>query len=125
MSYLNVPDPLDVNGLPFYRYTASGDFTLGGRLNAKLGGVYFTFSICFIAVCIVINPGADISTGASRAEQALRDINGDGFADQLSSTSDDQLVVAENRTGRTNLLRHITRPLGAAIDFDYGRDGNT
>ncbi|MCT9929904.1 hypothetical protein N5079_06685 [Planotetraspora sp. A-T 1434] len=94
--------------------------------NAKLGGgVYFEFSICFVFVCVVVNPGADVSTGASRTEQALRDLNGDGFVDQVSSTKDSQLVVAENRTGRTNLLRGVTRPLGGRMDFDYSRDGNT
>jgi RHS repeat-associated protein len=99
---------------------------INGDRNAKLGGgAYFTFSICFIAVCVIINPGADVSTGASRTEQALRDINGDGYADHLSSTSDDQLVVAQNETGRTNLLKSVERPLGARFDFEYQRDGNT
>jgi RHS repeat-associated protein len=99
---------------------------LNGDQNAKLGGgVYFTFGICFVAVCIVINPGGDISTGASRTEQSLRDINGDGFADHLESKQDGELVVAQNRTGRTNLLKSVDRPLGGRMDFDYTRDGNT
>ncbi|MCW3840482.1 polymorphic toxin-type HINT domain-containing protein [Micromonospora yasonensis] len=108
--------------LPYY-----GSLTdVNGDRNAKLGGgAYFTFGICFVVVCIVINPGADVATGASRTEQALRDINGDGYADHLASTKDNQLVVAENRTGRTNLLAGVTRPLGARMDFDYTRDGNT
>jgi RHS repeat-associated protein len=96
--------------------------------NAALGGgAYFTFSICFAVVtaCVIINPGADVSTGASRTEQTLRDINGDGYADHLSSTRDNQLVVAQNNTARTNLLRSIERPLGSRVEFDYQRDGNT
>jgi RHS repeat-associated protein len=94
--------------------------------NAKLGGgVYFTFGFCFVVVCIVINPGADITAGASRSEQALRDINGDGYTDHLASTKDNQLTVAENKTGRTNLLAKVTRPLGGSLAFDYQRDGNT
>ena len=86
------------------------------RPNATLGGgVYFTFPhLLHRRVCIVINPGADVSAGVSRSEQALRDINGDGFADHLASTSDNQLTVAENNTGTTNLLRTVTRPLGGA-----------
>jgi RHS repeat-associated protein len=99
---------------------------LNGDQNAQLGGgAYFLFGFCFIKICIVINPGANVSTGASRTEQMLRDINGDGYADHLASTRDNQLTVAENRTGRTNLLRSVTRPLGARLDFDYTRDGNT
>ena len=99
---------------------------VNGDQNAKLGGgVYFTFGICFTAVCIVINPGGDISAGASRTEQSLRDIDGDGFADHLSSRHDDELTVAQNQTRRTNLLRTVHRPLGGRMDFDYTRDGNT
>ncbi len=94
--------------------------------NAALGaGAYFVISICFIEVCAIINPGADGSVGASRSVQAMRDINGDGFADQLTSTKDNRLTVATNQTGRTNLLRGVARPLGGRMDFDYVRDGNT
>ncbi|HVQ93577.1 MAG TPA: GH-E family nuclease [Mycobacteriales bacterium] len=101
---------------------------LTADVNSSLGGgAYFTFSFCFLVIagCVIVNPGADVSTGASRSEQALRDINGDGFADQLRSTKDSELVVAANRTGRTNLLKSVRRPLGSRIDLDYARDGNT
>ncbi|WP_344883499.1 SpvB/TcaC N-terminal domain-containing protein [Nonomuraea antimicrobica] len=103
---------------------------LNGDANAKLGaGAYFTVAIGIglfgIGGYLIINPGADTSTGASRAEQMLRDLNGDGFADHLASTSDDQLTVAANQTGRTNLLKTVTRPLGSTIELDYARDGNT
>jgi hypothetical protein len=33
--------------------------------------------------------------------------------------------VAQNLTDRTNLLASVTRPLGARMEFDYTRDGNT
>ncbi|MFD1046275.1 toxin TcdB middle/N-terminal domain-containing protein, partial [Kibdelosporangium lantanae] len=56
---------------------------------------------------------------------ALRDVNGDGYADQVRSTRDSELVVAENRTGRTNLLKSVSRPLGGRFELDYTRDGNT
>ncbi|WP_159074406.1 SpvB/TcaC N-terminal domain-containing protein [Streptomyces dioscori] len=96
--------------------------------NARLGGgAYFTVSFCalFVTGCVITNPGANVSTGASRAEQMLRDIDGDGFADHLASTKDSELTVAANRTGRTNLLKSVARPLGSRIDLDYTRDGNT
>jgi RHS repeat-associated protein len=98
---------------------------VGVDRNATVGGgLYVTFPICFLTFCVIINPGADLSHSVSRSERGLRDLNGDGFADMVSSTRDDQLVVAENQTGRTNLLRTVTRPLGGRIDFDYSRDGN-
>jgi RHS repeat-associated protein len=94
--------------------------------NASLGGgVYFEFGFCFFFGCLVFNPGADVSTGIGRAESALRDVNGDGYVDQVRSTRDNELLVSENRTGRTNLLRSVTRPLGGRFDLDYTRDGNT
>lgn len=94
--------------------------------NASLGGgAYFTFGFCFVFGCIVFNPGADVSTGIGRTEVALRDVNGDGYVDQVRSTKDSELVVAENRTGRTNLLKTVSRPLGGRIGLDYTRDGNT
>ncbi|MFS8201938.1 SpvB/TcaC N-terminal domain-containing protein [Streptomyces sp. CWNU-52B] len=96
--------------------------------NARLGGgAYFTVSFCtlFVTGCVITNPGANVSTGASRAEQMLRDIDGDGLADHLASTKDSELTVAANRTGRTNLLKSVSRPLGSRIDLDYTRDGNT
>ncbi len=94
--------------------------------NASLGGgAYFTFGFCFVFGCVVFNPGADTSTGIGRSEMALRDVNGDGVVDHVKSTKDNELIVAANRTGRTNLLRSVSRPLGARIDLDYTRDGNT
>ncbi|MEU8401864.1 SpvB/TcaC N-terminal domain-containing protein [Nonomuraea sp. NPDC048892] len=102
---------------------------VSGDVNARLGaGAYFTVSIPIafgIGGFVIINPGADTSTGASRASQQLRDINGDGFADHLASGADSQLTVAANQTGRTNLLKTVKRPLGSTIELDYTRDGNT
>jgi RHS repeat-associated protein len=101
---------------------------INNDVNAKLGaGAYFTFSFCLLLVtgCIIVNPGADTYTGANRTGQTLRDIDGDGYADHLASDTDSELTVAQNRTGRTNLLKSVTRPLGSRIDLNYARDGNT
>jgi len=97
-------------------------------VNATLGaGAYLVHASCIgiLLGCVIVNPGADTSTGVSRTEQMLRDIDGDGNADHLRSTSDGSLQVAQNQTGRTNLLKQVTRPLGAKISLDYTRDGNT
>ncbi|MFD5625884.1 SpvB/TcaC N-terminal domain-containing protein [Streptomyces sp. NPDC127072] len=95
--------------------------------NANVGGgAYFRVSVGFPGLgFLIINPGANVSTGASRAQQMLRDIDGDGFADHLASTEDSELTVAANQTGRTNLLKSVQRPLGSRVDLDYSRDGNT
>ncbi|MFG2876037.1 SpvB/TcaC N-terminal domain-containing protein [Streptomyces sp. NPDC048337] len=94
--------------------------------NASLGaGVYFTVGLPTPVGVFVFNPGANVTTGISRAETSLRDVNGDGLADHVKSTRDNELLVAVNKTGRTNLLRSVTRPMGARIDLDYTRTGNT
>ncbi|HZJ67916.1 MAG TPA: toxin TcdB middle/N-terminal domain-containing protein [Kofleriaceae bacterium] len=108
------------NGVPTNDVTHSANLSVGG-------GVYFTIGIplCLAACYLIINPGAEFSTAMNRQEVALRDIDGDGFPDLLTSNASDQLVVASNLTGRSNLLRKVTRPLGATIELDYTRKGNT
>ncbi|OLB80539.1 MAG: hypothetical protein AUI14_06360 [Actinobacteria bacterium 13_2_20CM_2_71_6] len=109
---------------PFF----GGPGGINADVNAQLGGGgYAEFQTCafIVAGCVIVNPGANFSTGVGRTEQALRDINGDGYADALQSTADGQLLVAENSTGRTNLLKTVRRPMGSHIDLDYTRDGNT
>ncbi|HEY0736351.1 MAG TPA: SpvB/TcaC N-terminal domain-containing protein, partial [Herpetosiphonaceae bacterium] len=91
------------------------------------GGLYFTIGVplCLAACYLIINPGADYNQTMARQETIFRDVNGDGYTDHVFSTDDGQLTVARNRTDRTNLLKSIDRPLGATIDLEYERDGNT
>ncbi|HET8640889.1 MAG TPA: toxin TcdB middle/N-terminal domain-containing protein, partial [Pseudonocardiaceae bacterium] len=91
-------------------------------------GAYFTVGIgpmCGTGCFVILNPGADTEQTMSRDEAVLRDIDGDGYTDHLASSDDGTLRVARNKTGRTNLLKSVTRPLGASFSLDYTRDGNT
>jgi len=91
-------------------------------------GAYFTVGIgplCASGCFVIINPGADTDQTMARDEASLRDIDGDGYADHLTSTDDGTLKVARNLTGRTNLLKWVARPLRASFTLDYTRDGNT
>lgn len=107
-------------GVPSNEITQSANLSVGG-------GAYFTIGIplCLAACYLIINPGAEFNSSMDRQEVALRDVDGDGFPDFLSSTASDELFVGTNLTGRTNLLRKVTRPLGATIELDYTREGNT
>jgi RHS repeat-associated protein len=92
------------------------------------GGAYFTVGIgpvCVVECWIILNPGVDVSTSLARQESALLDVDGDGYPDHVQSGAEAAMTVARNTTGRTNLLRSIARPLGATIELDYARDGNT
>jgi RHS repeat-associated protein len=90
-------------------------------------GAYFTVGIplCGAQCFLILNPGADTDQSMARDEASLRDVDGDGYADHLASSNDGQLKVARNRTGRTNLLKSVSRPLGASFSMEYTRDGNT
>jgi len=91
-------------------------------------GAYFTIAVgpfCGTSCYVILNPGADSEQSMARDEASLRDVDGDGYADHLASSDDGALKVARNRTGRTNLLKSVSRPLGASFDLDYTRDGNT
>lgn len=92
------------------------------------GGFYFTIGIgplCLVGCYVIINPGVNFSLGMGRQEVSIQDIDGDDYPDHLFSERDSELRVASNRTGRTNLLKHVSRPLGATIDIEYQRSGNT
>lgn len=105
---------------------------IASSANASLGlGGYVTIPIP-IFLCspvtilyLIVNPGATASAGMARQETSLLDVDGDGCADYVRSSRDDELLVARNRTGRTNLLRRVERPLGGSFTLDYERKGNT
>jgi RHS repeat-associated protein len=96
------------------------------RQETQGGGVYFTIAIPIgTNTWLIINPGADFNRTVGRGEAAIADIDGDGYADHLKSTSDAQLTASANTHGRTNLLKGVTRPLMASFEVDYVRTGNT
>ncbi len=106
---------------------ANGAGLANSRQRTDGGGAYFTYGVCVtgVAFCVVINPGADYTRSVGRTESAIADIDGDGYPDHLTSTSDGAISAGINPTGRTNLLRAVKRPLGASFEVAYSRAGNT
>ncbi|MGE5576612.1 MAG: toxin TcdB middle/N-terminal domain-containing protein [Syntrophothermus sp.] len=106
--------------LPEKHLNDTANYNLGG-------GVYWShaFYIPFTVLFVVVNPGGDYSESAGRREAALMDIDGDGLADHVRSDSDSRIEAALNRTGLTNKLKGVVRPLGASFTLGYQRDGNT
>ena len=93
-------------------------------------GVGFDFTVyigplCLVACYLVINPGASFQQSVSSTQVDLADVNGDGYADSLSTTDDDELYVRLNNAGKTNLLETVANPLGGTVSLSYERDGNT
>jgi RHS repeat-associated protein len=94
--------------------------------NLGAGGSFeIDIPIPILGIVLVINPAASLGESASRGENILQDIDGDGYADHLTSSQDSRVDVRINRVGRTNLLKKVHRPLGATFDLKYTRDGNT
>ena len=59
------------------------------------------------------------SRSFSRDHTQLVDINGDGYADLVSSGSENAMSVRYNQAGKTNLLRKVTNFCGAYTEMDY------
>lgn len=93
------------------------------------GGLYFTYAFAippiFSVIRIVVSAGGSTSTAVGRTLTSIRDINGDGLADELVSSQSNSVKVSLNQTGQTNLLKEVDRPLGASFRVDYTRTGNT
>jgi YD repeat-containing protein len=88
-------------------------------------GLHFTISFPITPVLwFITNPGFyhGDTFGGSRSQ--VRDLDGDGYADHISAAGA-AVTVNLNKRGKTNLLKSITRPLGATITLDYTRAGNT
>src|SRR5262249_5809602 len=77
-----------------------------------------------LGVGMIINPGHNHGDSFGGSESQIRDFNGDGYADHIAA-SGSAVTVHLNQRGRTNLLKSITRPLGATIALDYVRAANT
>jgi RHS repeat-associated protein len=95
-------------------------------------GLHFTISIPIgpTGLFIIINPGFNHGDSFGGSRSQVRDFDGDGYADHIAINtnndgSDATVTVHLNQRGRTNLLKSITRPLGATIALDYVRSGNT
>ena len=82
-------------------------------------GVTVGFTACAI---LKINIGIQTSPynrSLSTDEAQLTDINGDGYPDYITSTSETSVTIRHNRAGKTNLLRKVTNFTGSTIDLDY------
>ena len=81
--------------------------------------VKFSIHLLFLKFSLTPSIKAAASEGVSRTENALVDIDGDGFPDFVESDGVDKLIVHRNLTGRTNLLKGITLPFGGHVAVEY------
>ena len=81
--------------------------------------VKFSIHLLFLKFSLTPSIKAAASEGVSRTENALVDIDGDGFPDFVESDGVDKLIVHRNLTGRTNLLKGVTLPFGGHVSVEY------
>lgn len=106
-------------------WTGAQSITEGSSTSESLNAAFTgCIIIPIVSLKICFNPSANVGQGASRENTGIRDINGDGFPDYLTSSSDSDLTVATSRIGRTNKLKSIQRPLGSTVEIGYQRIGN-
>lgn len=103
---------------PVVDWTGANKISDGASTGESVNGA---FTICapifFIRVCF--NPSTSVGQGVSRQFTQFEDVDGDGHPDFVSSDDDGALTVKKSTIGRTNLLKKVNRPLGAAFTLDY------
>ncbi len=85
--------------------------------------VSFTAVVPIIFLKMAFTPGVSVGTGISSSEFEIRDIDGDGFADILSSDSETSLNVTKSAIGRSNKLLSVSNSLGGKFHIDYKHTG--
>jgi RHS repeat-associated protein len=112
--------PTAWQGLGFARKNSS----TGESVNAAFTHA-FPIPLFFIVLKFAYNPSWSSGNGVSRENELVMDVDGDGFADLLSSDDDGDLEASLSTIGRTNMLRTVSQPMGSTLSLDYERQGNT
>jgi len=86
------------------------------------GSFWVPFTSFFFTVGGTGGVSGSVSDNLSISD--FRDVNGDGLTDIVYCDGGGKIKTVLNRTGRTNLLKTITNPLGGKIEIDYKRTSN-
>ncbi|MDR0799441.1 MAG: type IV secretion protein Rhs, partial [Dysgonamonadaceae bacterium] len=108
------------NGIAEINQTAS----TAESLNSSIAFI-IPIPIPFVPLKLSITPGINASTSMSREKFTLRDVDGDGYPDVVSTTSESQMSVKRSTIARTNKLKTVTNPLGGVFTIDYARSQAT
>lgn len=114
----------------WYTYTNALDYPLSSNLSHSFSvganaGVSIPLPICAFLCSIDIGGNYSHAHTLGGFSTMLADFDGDGYPDHIYSDYNGNLSVSLNNHGRTNLLKSVHRPLGARIDLDYTRTGDT
>lgn len=74
---------------------------------------------------IAINPSGSLGRSISRTHIDIKDVDGDGFMDFVSSDDEGELNVRFSTIARTNKLKTVHNPLGGSYTVDYAKSAAT
>ena len=110
------------NGAGFFssEIGLTGLSTLGsGSSTSMSANVAGTLSFNVFGVKTAITPSAHTAATMTRTISVLRDIDGDGFPDIVTSDSENGISVRFSNIRRTNKLKTVTNSLGGKFTLDY------
>ncbi|WP_280647739.1 MULTISPECIES: RHS repeat-associated core domain-containing protein [unclassified Dysgonomonas] len=81
--------------------------------------------IPFTLIKVTMSPSLNISKSMNRPRMQLRDIDGDGYPEIVSSDEDGKMTVYRSTIARTNKLKSVYNPLGGSFTLDYTRSQAT
>ncbi len=100
--------------------------TLGeGTSTSMSANAAATFSFTVLGAKVAVTPGAGATVTMARTTGDLRDFDGDGFPDVVTSDSGAGLSVRYSSIRRTNRLRTVTNSLGGRFTLDYSHTAPT
>ncbi|MFV0507006.1 MAG: RHS repeat domain-containing protein, partial [Bacteroidales bacterium] len=85
----------------------------------------YTQSFFVWLVKISLNAGNSLGQTMDRSLTAIRDVDGDGYPDFISTDKDEEMTVKRSTIGRTNKLKEVHNPLGGSFAVDYKRSPAT
>ncbi|WP_304487072.1 SpvB/TcaC N-terminal domain-containing protein, partial [Dysgonomonas sp. ZJ709] len=95
-----------------------GDISKSASTSESLNASFttsFPIPIPFAPLKVSINPGLSVSKSMSRTQFDLRDVDGDGFPEIVSSDEDGKMTVYRSTIARTNKLKSVNNPLGGSF----------
>ncbi len=81
--------------------------------------VSVTVQIVMVPVKFSGSGGGSVGVGLSGEHFSYQDVDGDGFADMVSSEDFNSLRVRYSRIGATNKLESVTNPFGGKFTIEY------
>ena len=108
------------------KWADGGDAGVSTTTGESANGAFtVTVNVPVIGMKFSVNPGAASGKSVTKTRTAIRDIDGDGFPDLVSSNSESGLSVRYSAIRRTNRLRTVTNSLGGRFTLDYAHTAPT